>query len=227
MRNFLLASAVLLALGARPAKADMVFYELLSSNLGSGFTGPFMEVEVNLTDSTHATITFTSLTNGGFTYLMHTNGAAAVNVNATSWTVSNIMASNTLPGGFTAPTPSDGGGPHNEDGFGSFNQIISLFDGFMTSASTISFVLTDTGGTWSSATNVTQSANPFAAQIGAYGGNFGVGFVNTGFAGMASPPSPTPPPFGGATPAPPSVILLATGVLGMFVRLRRRGLRAA
>jgi hypothetical protein len=58
----------------------------------------------------------------------------------------------------------------------------------------------------------------------------GPNFANDGFEEWAVDHGvmfPTPPPFGGLVPAPPSVILLATGALGMFVRLRRRGLRVA
>ena len=94
MRQAFLVAAVCLGLGAGPARADMITYDLTTFNV-AGFTGPFASVTVDLTSSTVATITFDSLTNGGNTYLFHTQGAAAVNVNGTA-TVSNITAINTF-----------------------------------------------------------------------------------------------------------------------------------
>ena len=76
------------------AWADSLVFDLNQSNLGAGFTGPFIEVTVDRTSTTTATFTFDALTNGGFTYLMHTNGAAAVNINAASFTGSVISTTN-------------------------------------------------------------------------------------------------------------------------------------
>jgi hypothetical protein len=215
-RNFsalLLAAAVALTFGACRASADSIVYDLTTVNI-SGFTGPFVQVTVNRTDSTHATITFDSLTNGGFTYLMHTNGAAAVNVNATSWTVGSIAAS-FLGSPLTAPTD---GGSGNEDGFGKFNQTISMSDGNPaqgTAASEISFILTNTSGTWSSAANVLTpngSGQVAAAQIGAWNGVTGNGFTNTGFAGDAA-----------TVPEPSTLAIAGLGALGFVgFGLRRR-----
>jgi hypothetical protein len=229
MRKLVLASAVLLAFGARPVQADQQFYDLTVSNMGSGFNGPFIQVEVDRTSSTMATVTFTTEAtkdSSGFFYLMHTGGAAGINVNAATFTVTGITASNSFPG-FNAPQASLGNPSGSEDGFGKFNAVIDLFDGYPDAASQISFVVTNTSGTWATASAVTtpNSLNHIlVAQIGAWDGNFADGFTNTGFADNAIP---KPPPLVGAVPAPPSVILLATGAVGMFVRLRRRGLRVA
>src|SRR2546429_5819206 len=79
-----------LSLGAGGASADLI-YTLSTGNSGiSGYTGPYATVSVTLTDSTHATVTFDSLTNGGNLYLMGDGGSAAVNVNATTWALGTL-----------------------------------------------------------------------------------------------------------------------------------------
>src|SRR5438046_426259 len=91
-----LAASVVLGLtfAAGTAYADTFSFLLTTGNLGPTVTGPFAEVTVNRTSSTTATITFHSLTNGGYTYLMGDGGSAALNVNATSFTASNISGTN-------------------------------------------------------------------------------------------------------------------------------------
>ena len=147
------ATLLLAALGTTPAHAVYSF-DLVAGNAAiSGYAGPYANVAVDLTSSTTADVTFTSLTNGGNIYLMGDGGSVAVNVNATSWTLSSITGSNAGTG-FTPGTPYSNGGSGNEDGFGSFNQKIDSFDGFTHSSDKISFTLTDTSGTWASATDV-------------------------------------------------------------------------
>jgi hypothetical protein len=172
------------------AKADFLF-DLTYINI-PGFTGPFAQVDVHLTDSTHATITFTSLTKNGDIYLMGDGGTVGVNVNATSWTLSAITGSNAGTG-FSAATYSNGGSG-NEDGWGTFNQTINSNDGFTHSSDTVSFTLTDTSGTWSSASDVLKknasgyasAAHIFVTSSPAKASN---GAINTGFA--AGVPEPT------------------------------------
>ncbi len=134
------------------AWADFSFNLDTGNSAISGFTGPYASVDVHLTDATHATITFTSLTNSGNIYLLGDGGSVAVNVNAASWTLGPITGSNAGTG-FTPGPWSDGGGGV-EDGFGSFNQTINSFDGFTHSSDTISFTLTDTSGSWVDASQV-------------------------------------------------------------------------
>src|SRR5205814_4694365 len=127
--------------GLRQAEADTVSFILGVGNPAiSGYPGPYVSVTVNRTNSTHATITFTSLTSAGNIYLMGDGSSVAVNVNATSWTVNNVTGSNSGTG-FT-PGPYTNGGSGNVDGFGVFNQTINSFDGFGHSSSTIRFTLT-------------------------------------------------------------------------------------
>ncbi len=118
----------------------------------SGFTGPYGTVQITITSSTTATVTFTSNTVAGNAYLFGDGGSVALNVNATTFSVSGITGSNSGTG-FT-PGPYSQGAAGNEDGFGSFNLRINSFDGFTHSSSTISFTLTNTSGTWASAANV-------------------------------------------------------------------------
>jgi hypothetical protein len=109
-----------------------------------------VQVVVDRTSSTMADVTFTSLTDAsGYTYLFRSQNAAAVQVNATTFTVTNITAANSLGNPpFTGPSASNGGATGSLNGYGKFNAWITLFDGFMASADDIAFTLTDTSGTW-------------------------------------------------------------------------------
>ncbi len=180
----MLAIVFVLMVGAPRAFADTFTLGIGNSAI-SGYAGPYASVLVNLTDSTHASITFTSLTNGANIYLLGDGGSVAVNVNATSWTLGTITGSNGGTG-FT-PGPYSNGGAGNEDGFGSFNQRINSFDGFTHSSDTISFTLTDTGGTWASAANVlTDNASGYVAGahifVTSSPANKNTGALATGFA---------------------------------------------
>src|SRR5262245_44134627 len=77
------------------AQADFIF-NLTGGNSDAigNFPGPYQTVDVHLNSSTSATVTFTSLTNSGNIYLMGANGAAALNVNAASFSVGSITGSN-------------------------------------------------------------------------------------------------------------------------------------
>jgi hypothetical protein len=209
----------LLAGGAPRASADMVSYDIgIGNSAISGYPGPYATVTVNLTDSTHATITFTSLTNNGNIYLMGDGQSADVNVNATSWTIGSFMASNAGTG-FT-PGPLSDGGSNNVDGFGVFNQTTTSFDGFSHSSDMISFVLTDTSGMWASAANVlTPNADGYVAGIHVYVTSFPAnaanGAIATGFAVNGSAPE-------ASSVALTSLVLLAFGAA--LIRARRNAL---
>jgi hypothetical protein len=212
-------AAVLIAiagLGLQQAKADSFSFNLSAGNPAiSGFTGPYAMVTVNRTDSTHATITFTSLTNSGNIYLMGDGSSVAVNVNATSWTLGTITGSNSGVG-FT-PGPYSNSGSGNVDGWGVLNQTITSFDGFTHSSSTISFTLTNTSGTWATVNQVlTANGNGvFAAAhifVTLNPANSKNGAIVTGFAANGGGQQV---PDGGAT-----VMLLgaALGALGIARR---------
>jgi hypothetical protein len=185
-------------LGLQHAKADTISYTLVTSNSpGTLGTGPFGTALVDRTSDTTATITFTAAAN----YLFVNGGAVAVNVNATTWTIGSFTSNG---------NPVSDGGAGNEDGFGSFNQKVSQQNS-SNGASIISFVLTNTSGTWLSAANVLA----FNAQNWLIAAHIQIQDQtgNTGFA--AGPGGGTVVPDGGTT-----VMLLgaALGALGMARR---------
>jgi hypothetical protein len=213
--KYIAAGLVAIAgLGLQQAKADTFSFNLSVGNPAiSGYPGPYASVNVNRTNSTHATITFTSLTAAGNIYLMGDGSSVALNVNATSWTVTNVTGSNSGTG-FT-PGAYSNGGSGNVDGFGVFNQTINSFDGFTHSSSTIRFTLTNTSGTWANVAAVlaANSGGSLAAAhifVTVSPANAGNGALCTGFAANGSQV-----PDGGTTVM---LLGLALGTLGLARR---------
>jgi hypothetical protein len=216
MYKYIAAALIAVAgFGLQQVKADTQTFSISVGNPAvSGFPGPYATLVVNRTDTTHATLTFTSLTNSGNIYLMGDGSSVAVNVRASSWTLGAISGSNAGTG-FT-PGPYSDGGSGNVDGFGILNQTINSFDGFTHSSDTISFTLTNNSGTWNNANQVliANSNGVFAAIhvfVTASPANAANGALATGFAGNGGSFVPD----GGAT-----VMLLgmALGALGMVRR---------
>jgi hypothetical protein len=150
-------TAVLIALaGLGLQQADAIQYTLSSGNpalTDAGFTGPYATADVNLVNSTTASVTFNSLTQtiGGntYVYLMADGSSGAVNVNTGSWTITGMTGSNSYSG-FNAPQLTDAGS-QNVDGFGVMNQTVDNFDSFSYAMTTLSFTLTNMSGTWANA----------------------------------------------------------------------------
>jgi hypothetical protein len=196
------------------AAADSITYNLTQTNL-SGYTGPFISVTINRTSTTTANITFNSLANGGYIYMMAGESVAAVNVNAASFTASPPTGSN-YGTGFTAPEFSNIG-TKNVDSWGEFNLTFKNQDGYTQGVTTLSFTLTGGAGTnWLNAQSVltpNASGNIAAAHVFATTSplNASTGAVDTGYASRAS-----------AVPIPPTALLLGSGLLGLIALGARR-----
>ena len=208
-------AAVLIAIaGLGLQQANAFTSDLNAGNSAiSGFTGPYGTVTITLVGQV-ATVTFTSNTVAGNIYLFGGAQAVDLNVNATTFSVSNIVGTNAgtgfTPGGFTQDVAG------NVDGLGIFNLRIRSFDGFTHASDTITFTLTNTSGTWATQADVvTLNASGFDAAAHIFvttsPANASNSALATGFAGEG----PGTVPDGGTT-----VMLLgaALGALGMARR---------
>lgn len=211
----IVGAVFLLTLGTPKASADYTFDLGLGNTAISGFAGPYATVDVALVDSTHANITFTSLANNGYIYLMGDGGSVGVNVNASSWTLGAITGSNAGTG--FSPGPYSNGGGGNEDGWGSFNQTINSFGGYKNTSDTISFGLTNNSGTWANATDVlTGNASGYLAAahifVASDPANASGQALATGFAANGGSSS---------VPEPGSLVILSSFLLGLLTIARK------
>ena len=181
----------------------------------SGFVGPFANLHIDLTSSTTANVIFTSLTNGGYIYLLGGEAAADLNVNG-SYTLGPVAESNAISG-FGASF--DANVPGNVSSFGKFDLSLNNVDGFHDSATSISFTLTDTGASWSTAAGVlTPDNDGYIAAVHAFacaqpGCSTTSGSVHSGFAANGDAPA--------VIPEPATFALLGAALVGI-VGVRRR-----
>ena len=215
----LMAISVIALVGFTSNAGAVLSFDLgLGNPAISGFPGPYATVSVNRTDATHATITFTGQSHGGWQYLFGDGGSVAVNVNAASWSIGSFTASNSGTGFMTVNGDLSDAGAGNEDGWGVFNQTVNSFDGFNHSSDTISFVLTNTSGAWATDNDVlTANGDGYRAAahifVTSAPANRANGAIATGFATEGGTPQ---------TPEPTSMLLLGLGLAGFGAARRRR-----
>jgi len=193
-----------LVLGAYSASAiSTTTYLLDDPNAAlSGYPSPYGEVKVAWADTTHATITFTGDTTGGFIYKFGANGMADVNLNATSFSV-------------TVSTPSTAKSPvlsaNNVSDFGDYNISIDNKGGASDAVSSVVFDVVNLSGTWSSSANVLAvNADGYfaAAHIFVFSPTGDQTALVTGYAGNGTTRNV---PDGGST-----LIMLGSALVGLF-----------
>lgn len=114
----------------------------------------FGDVCVTLTDTTTASITFTSASN----YAFIDSSMTDVQVNASSFTLGSTITESPHAG------QASDGGSGNVNGYGVFNQTINNMGGAENAETTVTFTLTNSSGTWASAADVlTANASNFDA----------------------------------------------------------------
>jgi hypothetical protein len=216
MKMRFLAAVAAGALTLAVAGAASATLQLTLGEANINFPANYGTVDVTRTSSTTAHIVFTSDISGanGFKYYFVDGGSAAVNVNAASFSFSNLTKDGT--------GTIVGGNPGNEDGFGSFNQTFNSSTSWPDRSHVITFDLTGVGVNWVTDSNVlTGNNNGFlaAAHIGVcqLSANpdctTGLGAIATGFATNGG---------GGFVPEPATWAMMIMGFGGVGAMLRRR-----
>ena len=224
--SFVLAAVLFAATTASMAFADSYTEALSINSVGyalscAGCSAPFVDLTVTLISSTEASIGFTGLSNADYQYLMGDDSQAlGINVAASSFTVTNV--SSTDLAGFSPITYH--GAQNVETGLddsGDFNLILyGSGSGFSTASESISFDVNDTGGTWTSASQVLTSAGNnegYDAAVEVYACTLSGGSCTTSDETAHGVVDASPIP----TPEPRSLFLLGGGMLAMALMMRR------
>lgn len=221
MRKF----AVAVAFGglmSGASAADTIYTIGLGNSALSAFAGPYATATVSLVDADDATVTFNSVINSSYVFLMGGSNALGVNVNASSWTAGAVTETNPYPGFDMTPGPTNSGSKNVSD-FGTFNQTFKNFDGFGHSATSATFTLHNNSGTWASSANVlTANADGYTVEIHGFvcalpGCSSTSGAVVTGFATDITTAVPEPETY--------AMLIAGLGLMG-FVARRRKTLTA-
>jgi hypothetical protein len=179
------------------ARADFRIYYLNDPNDAvAPFQGPYGSVKVDLTDSTHATITLTALNNGGEFYLFGGQDMLGLNVNGTLSAGSLISWSR--PDGSTDHAPTILiNQSQNEDGFGSFiGAAVSAFDGAGSALNSVAFSITKQSGSWAtvdavltpnSDSNHLTAGHVYVYDTSSYGTARATGYAADGDGPVAAP----------------------------------------
>ena len=215
-------AAALVAIGllgyqAPAAAADTIYTIGLGNAALTGCcSGPYATATVHWVDSDDATVTFSSLVNGGYTFVMGGSNVVDVNVNAGSWTASALAETRSL-GAFFTPGPASNSGSGNVSEFGLFNQTFKNFDGFKHSATNITFGLHNSSGTWASSANV-LAANALGHTVAIHGFACAVpgcsSVAITGFATDTTLAIPEPETY--------AMLLAGLGLMGFVARRRSK-----
>lgn len=221
-RTLILATGLLALSMTASAFADLISYDIGVPNSAlTAYPAPYATMSIDRTSSTTASVTFNALSTAAYDYLLGGQNVVDLNVNG-SFNVSGVSESNSFSG--FSPQPS--GYPQLSSGnvstFGTFNLSLKNFDGFQHSATSVSFLLTNTSGTWSSAGDVlTPNGSSYmaAAHIFVCAGPCSItgGAVITGYGANGGGSVPVP--------APPIVPLAVFGltIIGWMYRRHRMG----
>jgi hypothetical protein len=213
LRNVLLGgiAAITIAVLTPQAMADVIYTLDTSNATGVSGPGPYAQVDVHLTDATHATATFTRL--GSFTF-----GEMGLDINATTFGISGLTFVLAPTSNQTPSYTVDLGGKVGSVGNFALDYVDNP-NGFSDSVISASFDIHNTSGTWADEFHVLNNTVPEAA-VHAFNPNAPSG--NNSFFASGGPTNctdctrdPTP------VAEPATIALLGVGLLGLgFVRRR-------
>jgi len=203
-------------LGLQQAKADTSTFFLASSNVGGFNNIDMVKVSITTNGTNQATVSFTSQTAnvGGTNYIFMIGSVNAFDLNTSAAaTTGNYVFTQPAGGGFSPPSVTGPNGSGQVAQWGAFNNTNTMFNGFSTAVSGVTFTLTRSAGMWGSAASVllANALNQYAAAhifITLAPGNLSNQAIYTGFASV---------PDGGMTVMLLGVALGALGIVRRFI----------